>query len=79
MSKKNQVKIFLSQEEAQALIMASYNMKSDLSKLKNKNQLAVGWRILWEDLENGIGYFCPYHFCMFIQLWVTVFRYPHSS
>ena len=54
MIKKNQVKIFLSQEEAQALIMASYNMKSDLNKLKNKNQLAVGWRIIWEDLENGI-------------------------
>jgi len=54
MSKKNQIKIFLSQEEAQALIMASYNMKTDLNELKNKNQLAVGWRIVWEDLENGL-------------------------
>ena len=54
MSKKNQIKISLSQEEAQALIMASYNMKTDLNELKNKNQLAVGWRIVWEDLENGL-------------------------
>ncbi len=48
------MKLELTQKETQALISASDCLLEDLKNLKAKNQISVGWKIMFDDLVSGV-------------------------
>ena len=52
--KEREMKLELTQKETQAVISASDGMLEDLKNLKAKNQISVGWSIMFDDLVSGL-------------------------
>jgi len=48
------MKLELTQKETQALISAGDGLLEDLKNLKAKNQISVGWSIMFDDLVTGL-------------------------
>ena len=47
------MQINLTQKQTQAILCASENIIDDLNELKERDEMGVGWRIMFDDLIKG--------------------------